>query len=200
MKVKISFEKATTILVIIASLGSLFIIYRQTNLMSKQFELQRLEQHKSVLPYLTMYNTSTSTQYSYTLSNKGIGPALVNEINIKYKDSIYKDHDLREFFNAVIVKEDSLFQNYSDIGHSSLSKGMLLPANTTSNLVMHHKKNMDKIRSLRKWFNHKIEIEIIYSSIYGEQWKLTTKSNTPIKLKSVIEYYTTPIKQKNPSQ
>ena len=84
MKVKISFEKATTILVIIASLGSLFIIYRQTNLMSKQFELQRLEQHKSVLPYLTMYNTSTSTQYSYTLSNKGIGPALVNEINIKY--------------------------------------------------------------------------------------------------------------------
>lgn len=187
MKVKISFEKATTILVIIASLGSLFIIYRQTSLMSKQFELQRLEQHKSVLPYLTMYNTSTSTNYSYTVSNRGIGPALINEINIIYKDSVYKDHDLRKFFNNVISKEDSLFVKYTDIGHSSLSKGMLLPANTITNLVMHNKKDMNKIRSLRKWFNHKIEIEILFSSIYGEQWKLSNKSNTPTKLKSVIE-------------
>ena len=49
------------------------------------------------------------------------------------------------------------------------------------------KKNMNKIRSLRKWFNQKIEIEILYSSIYGEQWKLSSNSNIPTKLKSVIE-------------
>lgn len=187
MKRKISFEKATTMLVIIASLGSLFIIYRQTNLMSKQFDLQRLEQHKSVLPYLTMYNTSSATNYSYTVANKGIGPALIDEINIKYKDSVYKNHDLRKFFNTVIVKEDSLFSDYTDIGHSSFSKGMLHPANSITNMVMHHKKDMKKIRSLRDWFNNKIRIEIIYSSIYGEQWKLVSSSNTPIKLKSVIE-------------
>ena len=187
MKMKISFEKASTLLVIIASLGSLFIIYRQTNLMGQQFELQRLEQHKSVLPYLTMYNTSSSTNYSYSVSNKGIGPALINEINIKYKDSTYKNYDLRKFFNTVIVKEDSLFRDYTDIGHSSLSKGMLLPTNSITNMVMHHKKDMRKIKSLRNWFNNQIRIEIIYSSIYGEQWKLVSSSNTPIKLKSVIK-------------
>lgn len=186
-KINITFEKASTVLVIIASIGSLFIIYRQTNLMSKQFELQRLEQHKSVLPYLTMYNTSTINDYSFTLSNRGIGPALIDEINIKYNDSVYKKHDLRNFFKAVIIKEDSLFKNYIDIGHSSISTGMLLPANAVRNMVMHHKKDMKKIMSLRKWFNHKIEIEIIFSSIYGEQWKLTSLSNTPVKLKSAFE-------------
>ena len=144
MKAKISFEKATTLLVIIASLGSLFIIYRQTNLMSKQFELQRLEQHKSVLPYLTMYNTSSSTNYSYAVSNKGIGPALINGIHIIYKDSVYKNHDLRTFFKHVIAKEDSLFKNYNEIGHSSLSKGMLLPANYEINMVMHGKKKHEQ--------------------------------------------------------
>lgn len=187
MKVKISFEKATTLLVIIASLGSLFIIYRQTNLMDKQFELQRLEQHKSVLPYLTLYNTNNGRNYSYTLSNQGIGPALINEINITYKDSIYKNHDLRAFFNAVIVKEDSLFNDYKDIGHSSVSKGMLIPANAVKDMVMHQTKNKEKIKSLRNWFNKKVKIEIIFSSIYGEQWKLSSFSNTPIKTKSVIE-------------
>ena len=187
MKAKISFEKASTLLVIIASLGSLFIIFRQTDLMSKQFDLQRLEQHKSVLPYLTMYNTSNGSNYSYTLANKGIGPALINEINITYKDSIYKNHDLRTFFNAVIVKEDSLFKNYKDIGHSSISKGMLLPTNSTSFMVSHKSDNKNKVKSLRKWFNQKINIEIIFSSIYGEQWRLSSFSNTPIKIKSVLD-------------
>jgi len=187
MKVNISFEKATTLLVIIASLGSLFIIYRQTNLMDKQFELQRLEQHKSVLPYLTLYNTNDGKSYSYTLSNKGIGPALINEINITYKDSTYKNHDLRAFFNRVIVKEDSLFKDYKDIGHSSVSKGMLIPANAVKNMVMHQSNNKEKIKSLRNWFNRKVKIEVIFSSIYGEQWKLGNFSNSPIKIKSVLE-------------
>jgi len=187
MKSKISFEKASTLLVIIASLGSLFIIFRQTDLMSKQFELQRLEQHKSVLPYLTLYNTNDSRNYSYTLANRGIGPALINEINITYKDSTYKNHDLRTFFNAVIAKEDSLFYDYTDIGHSSISKGMLIPANTSKNMVMHQTKNKEKIKSLRNWFNRKVKIEITFSSIYGEQWKLGNFGNSPIKTKSVIE-------------
>lgn len=188
MKMKISFEKATTLLVIIASLGSLFIIYRQTNLMDKQFKLQRLEQHKSVLPYLNLYNTNDDGKnYSYALANRGIGPALINEINITYKDSIYKNHDLRAFFNSVIVKEDSLFNDYSDIGHSTVRKGMLIPANSVKEMVVHQIKNGDKIRSLRNWFNQKIKIEIIFSSIYGEQWKLDSFNNIPIKTKSVIE-------------
>jgi len=187
MKIKLSFEKATTLLVIIASLGSLFIIYRQTNLMDKQFELQRLEQHKSVLPYLTLYNTNDSNNYSFTLANRGIGPAFVNEINITYKDSTYKNHDLRTFFKAVIVKEDSLFMDYEDIGHSSISKGMLIPANTAKNMVMHQTKNKQKIKSLRNWFNRKVKIEILFSSIYGEQWNLSSFSNSPVKTKSVIE-------------
>ena len=186
MKRKISFEKATTMLVIIASLGSLFIIYRQTNLMSKQFDLQRLEQHKSVLPYLTMYNTSSATNYSYTVANKGIGPALIDEINIKYKDSTYKNHDLRKFFNNVIKKQDSLFKGYSDIGHSTIRSGMLIPANQSTNMIVHNVKNNKKIKSLRSWFNNKVEIEIVFSSIYGETWVVNNHQNFPMKIKSVI--------------
>ena len=187
MKVKISFEKASTLLVIIASLGSLFIIYRQTNLMAKQFELQRLEQHKSVLPYLSLFKTSRGDFYGFSLANKGIGPTLINEINITYKDSTYEDHDLRTFFNAVIKKEDALFKEYNDIGHSSISKGMLIPANQTSNMITHGKEDSEKIRHLRDWFNRKIEIEIVFSSIYGEKWVINNHQNFPMKLENQIE-------------
>ena len=187
MKVKVSFEKASTLLVIIASLGSLFIIFRQTELMSKQFELQRLEQHKSVLPYLTMFNTSNNQTYGYSISNKGIGPALIDEINIIYKDSVYKNHDLRDFFKVVITKNDTLFKDHNDIGHSTLREGMLIPANESITTVYYSNQDRIRVRSLRKWFNEKIEIEIIFSSIYGEQWQLKSNYSTPIKIKNVIE-------------
>lgn len=187
MKIKISFERTSTLLVIIASLGSLFIIYRQTDLMGKQFELQRLEQHKSVLPYLSLFNTSNSDSYSYTLANKGIGPALINEINITYKDSTYENHDLRKFFNAVIKKEDSLFVNYNDIGHSSISKGMLIPSAQTSKMIIHNMEDRNKIKHLRNWFNRKVDIEIVFSSIYGEKWVINNHQNSPMKIESIIE-------------
>lgn len=187
MKLKFSFEKATTLLVIIASLGSLFIIYRQTNLMSKQFDLQRLEQHKSVLPYLSMFNTGQKDFYAYSMANKGIGPALINEINITYKDSTYINHDLRLFFNTVIKKEDSLFKNYNDIGHSSVRSGMLIPANHTFNMITHNADDRTKIKHLRKWFNEEIEIEIVFSSIYGEKWVINNHHHTPLKIKSIVE-------------
>lgn len=187
MKTKISFEKASTLLVIVASLGSLFIIYRQTNLMDKQFKLQRLEQHKSVLPYLSLFNTSNSDFYSYTLANKGIGPALINEINITYKDSTYEDHDLRSFFNAVIKKEDSIFSNYNDIGHSSISKGMLIPSSQTTRMITHDSEDRNKIKHLRDWFNRKVDIEIVFSSIYGEKWVINNHQNSPLKIESIIE-------------
>jgi hypothetical protein len=187
MKVKISFEKASTLLVIIASLGSLFIIFRQTELMSKQFELQRLEQHKSVLPYLTMFNTSNNKTYGYSISNKGIGPALINAINITYKDSVYKNHDLRDFFKVVITKNDTLFKDHKDIGHSTLREGMLIPANESITNVYYDNQDRDRTRSLRRWFNEEIIIEVIFSSIYGEKWQLKSNYSTPQKIKGILD-------------
>lgn len=191
MKYRITFTKASTILALIASLGSLYIVFYQTNLMGKQFELQRQEQHTSVFPYISLANTSSKERYGYLISNTGIGPALINEINIHYKDSVYKNHDLRAAFMRIVTKEDSLFRHYKDIGHSTIRKGMLIPANKVIETVTlpsgMDEEGMNKRRSLRNWFNHQLTIEIIYSSIYGEQWRITSSMEAPEKIKSLSE-------------
>ena len=187
MKFKINFEKAATTLVIIASLGSLYIVSYQTSLMSKQFELQRQEQYTSVFPYLAMGNTSNKDMYGFIISNNGIGPALVDEINIHYNDSVYKNYDLRAFFTRVIIKEDSIFSKRTDIGHSTVSPGKLIPQNKTIHMIQITGWEPKEVMALRKWFNKKIVTEIKYSSIYGEQWsiKYPSKNSIPKKIKNI---------------
>ncbi|MFD2567825.1 hypothetical protein [Pseudotenacibaculum haliotis] len=191
MKSKLNFTKASTILALVASLGSLYIVYYQTNLMGKQFELQRQQQYTSVFPYISLANTGNQKRYGYLISNTGIGPALIDEINIHYKDSVYKNHDLRAAFVNIITKEDSLFSSYKDIGHSTVRTGTLIPADKIIEAIT-FSSELDKIgverrRALRGWFNRKLVIEVIYSSIYGEQWRVTSVSTAPEKIKSLTD-------------
>ncbi len=191
MKSKLNFTKASTILALVASLGSLYIVYYQTNLMGKQFELQRQQQYTSVFPYISLANTGSQKRYGYLISNTGIGPALIDEINIHYKDSVYKNHDLRAAFVNIITKEDSLFSSYKDIGHTTIRKGMLIPANKMIEAITFptdlDKNGLEKRKALREWYNRKLVIEVIYSSIYGEQWKVTSVSTAPEKIKSLTD-------------
>ena len=112
MKHKLNFTKASTALALIASLGSLYIVFYQTHLMGKQFELQRQEQYTSVFPYVSLANTGNKERYGYLISNSGIGPALIEQINIHYKDSVYENYEPRTAFINIIAKEDSLFYNF----------------------------------------------------------------------------------------
>lgn len=188
--IKIKTDKASTLFALVVSLGTLFIILYQTKLIGKQFELQRQQQYASVLPYLTIYNTSINSKYTFEVENNGIGPAFIEEINIHYKDTIYKNHDLRDFFNVVIRKEDSLFFKHNDIGHSNLSKGMLIPANSKrSTISMGSYYTKTEQNRMRYWLNNQIKTEIIYSSVYGEKWRIIYPSLniTPEKISEIVD-------------
>lgn len=190
MKSKINFSKASTILAIITSIGSLYIVSFQTNLIVDQFNLQRQEQYMSVFPYVSVANTENEKRYGLLISNTGIGPAMIDHISIHYKDSIYHNHDFRDAFVKIINKEDSLFYDYKDISHTTLRKGTLIPANKMIEVIT-LKTNLDKLgtkrrKALRNWFNQKLKIEIIYSSIYGEKWKFVVYRSRE-KIKSLVD-------------
>lgn len=162
---------------IVASLGTLFTVVYQTN-------LYREQQYASVLPYLELWNSNSDDSYRLILVNNGIGPAFIDKVSIIYKDSTYQ-MDPAVFLANVIVLEDTI----NHVGHSNIGKGRLIPAGSKINLVQvtGNKENADKLRS---WFtgNRNLrsefpEIEIEYSSVYGEKWKiLKYGSDQPIKL------------------
>lgn len=162
---------------IIASLGTLFTIIYQTNIFRKQ-------QYASVLPYLEIWNARNDDAYRLILINNGIGPAFIEDVKLIYKDSILQ-MDPADFVDEVIKKEDSLTR----YGYSNISKGRLIPAGNSINLVQALE---DSINSyiLWSWFSggdttrvDYPEIEITYGSVYGEKWMIRKYSTEqPIQL------------------
>lgn len=175
---RIKIEKLLTWLAFLVSLGTLYIFFYQTSLMKKQ-------QYANVLPYLSMGNTEKDGDYAFILANNGIGPAFIDEINIHYNDSVYKDMDVNDFYVKVIVKEDTLF-DHRKITHSTIRRGMLI-SEKEERLMLRLSSEADnfkqKHKQLREWLNNKIKIEIKYSSVYKEAWKIKYPSNDiPIKI------------------
>lgn len=176
---KLKVEKLFSYLAFIVSVATLCIFFYQTSLMKKQ-------QYASVLPFLSMGNTEVNKNYSFILVNNGIGPAFIDEINIHYKDTIYRNMDVNGFFEEVISKKDTLFSSVG-ITHSTLRKGMLIPEKEMKHMLQ-LKRDInnfkEKRKRLRYWLNNEIKIAIKYSSVYGEQWSIIyPEEETPIKIK-----------------
>lgn len=177
-KIKISTDRLLSLVAFVISICTLYVFFYQTSLMKKQ-------QYASVLPYLEISNTHIDGDYSFILKNNGIGPSFIDEINIHYRDSIYRGFDVNDFFEQVIVKHDTILKSNS-ISHATIRKGMLISEKEIKYMLRLRGDAKDfnlKQKRLRYWLNSQMKVEIIYSSVYGEQWKiLTSETNMPIKI------------------
>ena len=160
-----SSDKWLSLLAIVASLGTLFTVVYQTNLIRKQ-------QYASALPYLEIWNSLQAKSYRLILINNGIGPAFIDDITIIYKDSTYH-MDPADFLFDEIIKTDTI----RNVSYTNVKQGRLLPAGAKIDLL---KKagEAKEVKSLWSWFSgddpkrkEVPEIEIKYSSVYGEKWK-----------------------------
>lgn len=171
---KWSSDRWLSIVAIIASLGTLFTIVYQTNLIRKQ-------QYASVLPYLEMWNSNPGREgssYIYVLKNNGIGPAFVKEVKIHRGDSAHID-DPASFTYRVIRPEDPIVNFH----YNNIKKGSVIPAGSRIELVG-VKNDSINAHKLRKWFSQtdSIEVEIVYESVYGERWSTRGIANEPKRI------------------
>ncbi|WP_425391861.1 hypothetical protein [Ekhidna sp.] len=174
---KWSSDRWISVVAIIASLGTLFTIIYQTKIF-------RTQQYASVLPYLELWNSNSDDSYRLILFNNGIGPAFIEEVKILYDDSIYY-MDPAVFTSEVIDPIDSI----KGMGHSNIKVGRLVPAGEHINLVQVIDDSLNA-QKLRSWFSGgdttKVnipEIEITYSSVYGEKWMIQKYgTDRPVKL------------------
>ncbi|MFK7952828.1 MAG: hypothetical protein AB8B73_08270 [Ekhidna sp.] len=174
---KWSSDRWLSLVAIIASMGTLFTVVYQTNLIRKQ-------QYASVLPYLEMWNSSNQDSYRLVLANNGIGPAFVEDVKIHFEDSTYQ-MDPAIFLREVISKEDTI----NRVRHSNISRGRLIPAGKQINLI---EVENDSVNAGKLWYwfsanNGALkdgpEVEIVYRSIYEERWQAFKNSGAePIKL------------------
>jgi hypothetical protein len=164
---------------IFLSAGTLFILIYQSNLISKQFELQQKQQYASVMPYLMVsIGNSDDEGYELFIINQGLGPAFIEEVNIHYKDTVFRDHD---FFSAYsLLKEQS--PNIGTINFfGNIFKGRVLAANehiVHLSMATPDSLNAEIIR------DGVAQMEIVYKSIYDEKWRVMGLSDIPEKVEA----------------
>ncbi len=108
--------------------------------------------------------------------NNGIGPAFIEEVKIHYNDSIYEG-DPRAFTSKVIRRQENV-----EFYYSTLKKGRLLPAGEIIELIGIEDDSVNTLK-LYKWFGgDKVDLEVIYKSVYDEVWSARGIGTEPIKL------------------
>lgn len=168
-------DKVIGISALVVSLAACMLIAYQTFLMREQ-------QLLSVLPHLTISNQGSNTpNYRYVLSNHGIGPAFIEDIKISFQGKQDDEQDLAAFY----MKNSQELQNLHHVLHSNVFPGMLIPEGSDIAIfeVANSKDDAVKLHEvMNSFYSEGLTFELIYSSVYGERWKITESSHAPEKL------------------
>lgn len=167
-KKKFSADRIVSISAILMSLMTLVVLIVQTNMIRNQ-------QRNSVYPHMIIGNQGYATaNYKLILSNSGIGPAIIESVEINYQDSVYQ-MDFPTFIYNYIPETDTL----ENIFHSNVYPGMLIPAEKVINIIEVIDDEATAIALAQMVGELDFEMTIVYKSIYEERWKLSTETGTP---------------------
>lgn len=167
-------EKLLSISAIIISLGTLFVFTYQTNLIRKQ-------QHMSVYPYLQFEDHANfSLNYKYTLTNKGIGPALITSSKIKI-NGVFRNMDLACHLGEAVKHITDTIYSFTT---SSVTKGMLIGQNESIAIASLDSLSGRKSPEILFHLIHNDSLNFIieYESIYGEKWQISQEDFMPVKV------------------
>ncbi|MCE7057109.1 hypothetical protein LZF95_20680 [Algoriphagus sp. AGSA1] len=168
-------DKIIGLSAVVVSLAACLLIAYQTFLMREQ-------QLLSVLPHLSLGNEGSYTpNFRYVLSNYGIGPAFIEDIKIIYKGEVASAQDIAAFF----IQNSNEIENLHSVLHTNVFPGMLIPAGSDIAIfeVANSKDDAAKLHEvMNSYYKEGLRFEIIYTSVYGERWKITESSLSPEKL------------------
>lgn len=153
-------DKLMSLFALLISMGTFITFAYQNYLIQKQ-------QYRSVMPYLMMYKSTGfqadgQRKISLVLANNGVGPAFVESLKISYDGQEYSTvYDF--FLNGLYVKTPIISSR------TGLPEGYAIPANETIYILASEDSSTAEI--LDKVFTQ-VQVEITYSSLYDEQWKM----------------------------
>jgi hypothetical protein len=139
--------------------------------------MQRQQVRAAVWPILE-FDSSNSPDIHFTLSNKGVGPALIRHVVVKVDDQPVKNW--REAMEKLLGPGEHLFSESDMNGHvlaPNESLTVVTPRDASNNSLVVDKSNplwvtMNKERV-------RVSVEVCYSSTLGECWTLRATGLKP---------------------
>ena len=150
---------------------ALFVSITQTRILSQ-------EKHASVWPHLQIGQgwDAKNGAYSLTVSNSGIGPAIIQDAEFHYQDTVFTT--IQGFLTYVSKKENLSF----DVTHNNIEYMNVIPEGDVRNLIKIKEDSLAAETVIR--YRGNLDVIINYCSIYGKCWQLKDSSTKKTKLKS----------------
>lgn len=167
-------SQIASLIAVIVSLSALMVSIYEANIMKEQQQLMVSQQKTSVWPYVkgnTLYNFDTLSSIKVVIENKGIGPALIDDIKISINDTVATDYlKLNEKLKNVF-KENQFY-----LSLMSLSDHVLAPGEKIELMSIRFPRFDNDYFLIAEM---KIDYDLCYCSIYNECWKVNTRSGIP---------------------
>ena len=183
-------DRVVSVIAIVVGVGSLAVVVLQTQIMREQ-------QRGSVLPYLMIAIQSNAESTNLTVRNAGIGPAMLDDVRVRYKgkDFVADPYDFfvqqrPEVFKTVGLSVDKLIPGrlvpagewIQTMGTGGAEAGATLLRELLHLFVVAEVPNT--------WLagagvtgppSERAVVIVTYSSVYGEQWHLRSDSFVPVR-------------------
>lgn len=140
---------------ILISACALYVSIVQTNLMQQQ-------SNAAVWPHLEIATYLVNNEFSLIVKNKGVGPAVIQKIQLNYHGKPYEANSIINLAREIIGKQDTIFTYYSD----ALDQRVIAPQETVEFLVL--RDSLDAAKFIQEAQN--IKLSIAYASVYGQLW------------------------------
>jgi len=167
-KFRFSLETSLSILAVVSSFCAIGITLYQVY-------LQRIEHYAAALPYLMVSNTNFSEdktpEYTLEVSNKGVGLAKIEKLEIFYKKK--KVENENALIRTLITKDTTTSRVFS-----SLWKGRVISPGEQFNWIKLSGPGAQLLRDEIDKGN--IEFRILFSSIYDEKWYFNSIPGKPL--------------------
>lgn len=168
-------NKILSVSAILVSFMTFLVLIYQTTIMREQ-------QLLSVYPYLTLFNQGSQTNnYRFVMNNQGIGPAVLDKIEISYKGKVTPYQDIVSF----VLDHSEAISSLNNVLHSNIYPGRLVPAGEIFS-IFEVKDSYEESVVLRSEIDRLLKEgltwKITYSSVYSEQWEITERSLSPKKI------------------
>lgn len=168
-------DKLFGLTAMLVSLLTLLIFVRQTNIMDRQSRL-------SAMPYLMIESSTNGDAHLFEMSvvNYGVGPAIVDGMDIEYDGRRYQQ-DFQRFMTTSVPEMEGI----DLVNWSSIYRGQAIPAGgrVVVLAVGADREQFDRFLGvMANLGSRSFEYEIRYRSIYDDRWRITSSSGVPERL------------------